>query len=673
MPFLIEYLLKVSIAIALVYIFYQLVLRRLTFYNWNRWYLVGYATLSFFIPFMNITDFLFKHELEQVQFVRMVPVYNLNVNVTDDGFVWSSWNIAIAVFITGILIMGLRMLVQFFSLQKMKAKARLLNEGDIQLFHVEDNIMPFSFRNGIYINSKLHTEEELQEIIRHEFVHVKQKHSFDILFAEFLCMLLWFHPAAWLIRKAIRQNLEFIADEQVLQEGVDKKQYQYLLLKVVGNNHYSIASNFNFSSLKNRIIMMNQIKSARVQAIRFLFILPLVAVLLLAFREVKQKEQRQDFQQQLLLHDTIPATEIETINVNKNGDERTITIVLKNGSSDTYNLNDPKQKEAFEKKYGKLDPPPPPSAMSKEELNQIRIQENIQTINVNKEKGQNIVRIRLNNGKEEVYNIDKEKEKEQLELKYGKLITTPPPPPPAPAVLNSKGYFLSIADNMGECIVIVKDKKNKIVEALKLTDWTANEKKYEGKYGKIPPPPPPIAPATITVKGYKITNAVSPANEPATFSIEGSPAILSALSPVAVAEGKALTTTVAAVDPLEPVVVQGRPSTVKVTATTPGSSSSVKEITVVGYRTSSDKPGDVRLKNTINNVLYILDGREATAEDINALDPNTIESISVLKDETAIKLYGEKGKNGAIIIKTKTKKTSFQFFTNPFEKKQPGC
>ena len=95
MPQIIEYLLKVSIALALVYMFYQLVLRRLTFYNWNRWYLIGYALLSFVIPFMNITDFLFKHELEEVQFVRMVPVYNLNVRVTDTGFEWNSWNIAI--------------------------------------------------------------------------------------------------------------------------------------------------------------------------------------------------------------------------------------------------------------------------------------------------------------------------------------------------------------------------------------------------------------------------------------------------------------------------------------------------------------------------------------------------------------------------------------------------
>ena len=212
---------------------------------------------------------------------------------------------------------------------------------------------------------------------------------------------------------------------------------------------------------------------------------------------------------------------------------------------------------------------------------------------------------------------------------------------------------------MGEWIVIVKDKKNNIVEALKLTDWTANEKKYEGKYGKIPPPPPPAAPATITVTGYKTTKVVTPASEPATVTIAGAPATVSATSPVAVVEGKALTTTVAGVDPLEPVVVQGRPSTVKVTATTPGSSSSVKEITVVGYGTSTTKPANIKqIGKSSDNVLYILDGREVTAEEVNQMEPNDIESITVLKDDNAVKTYGEKGKNGVIIIKTKSKKTS---------------
>lgn len=639
MPVLIEYLLKVSIALAVMYLFYQLVLRRLTFYNWNRWYLVGYSLLCFVIPFMNVTDFLFRHELEEAQFVQLIPVYNLQLN--SPGFEWNEWTVSIAILVTGMLVMGIRILVQLLSLQRIKVNATLLNEGDVKLFDVNEQIVPFSFNNGIYINRQLHTEAELQEIIRHEFVHIKQKHSIDILLAEILCMLLWFHPAAWLIRKAIRQNLEFIADEKVLQDGVDKKQYQYLLLKVVGNTNYSIAPNFNFSSLKNRIIMMNQIKSARVQIIRFLFVLPLVAVLLLAFREVKQKEKRKDFAQQTaLLRDTVPASDIENINVNKNNDQETITITLKNGTTETYNLKDEHEKAAFEKKYGKLNkrvPPPPPPAPP------VVIKSNdIETVDVKKENGKKTIQIRLKDGTIEKYDLDIKEQREAVEKKYNlkatvpgvpiEVVVAPMPPTHESVALNEKGYYVSIADNMGECIVIVKDKKKNIVEALKLTDWTKKEAEYEKKYGTIPPPPPP-APDVPT----KISVATT-AGSPAAVSVPG-----------------------------------------KVSATSPASP--VKEVTVVGYvtgaaTTTTKKPSlGLGFGNGTNaeEILYIVDGKETKYEEVGKIDPENIESVNVLKGENAEKLYGAKGKNGVIIIKTKSKTVTFNFFTTPWQKEKEKC
>lgn len=636
MPDLIDYLLKVSIALALVYLFYQLVLRRLTFYNWNRWYLVGYSIMSFLIPFMNITGFLFRHELDEAQIVRIVPVYNIQLK--EAGFEWNQWTVAMALLIAGMLLMGIRMLLQLLSLRRMQTKAVLLNEGDIKLFHVEEQIMPFSFNNGIYINSKLHTEVELQEIIRHEFVHVKQKHSIDILLAEVLCTLLWFHPAAWLIRKAIRQNLEFIADEKVLQDGVDKKQYQYLLLKVVGNNHYSIAPNFNFSSLKNRIVMMNQIKSARVQIIRFLFVLPLLAVLLLAFREVRQKESRNSFQQQnAITADTVPVNDIASVNVNKNGDEAIISIILKDGTTDTYNLNDPIQKEAFENKYGKLErmapPPPPPS---------------IETVDVNKKDGKNTITIRLADGKVKTFDMNDPSQKEILKKQYGlSEAGVPPPPPPVPAKaitpahevkLNNKGYYVTIADNMGESIVIIKDKKKNIVEALKLSDWNKNESRYKTKYGEIPPPPPPALAPSVSV-----TVATSPVVVTG-VNVTTSPVVaVSGVSPATVIKG-------VAVSPVSEVKITGIQSSAQVspvveTKITPATAPAVTEQKIqVSISGKNGMPA---------GALYYIDGKEASYEDVEKLDPDFIESINVLKGENATKAYGEKGKNGVIIITTK--------------------
>jgi hypothetical protein len=98
-------------------------------------------------------------------------------------------------------------------------------------------------------------------------------------------MLNWYNPFSWLMRWSIRQNLEFIADQQVLENGVDRKVYQYHLLTVLGEPRYRLANNFNFSSLKKRIIMMNKIRSARLHLLKFLFVLPLAGVLLVAFRD----------------------------------------------------------------------------------------------------------------------------------------------------------------------------------------------------------------------------------------------------------------------------------------------------------------------------------------------------------------------------------------------------
>ncbi len=289
MPSIIFYLLKLSVALAVVYLFYLLVLRRLTFYNWNRWYLLGYTILSFFIPFINITRYLESNEWADTRIINLVPaiiennsLQNIHNNAATN---LSAWNIMTLVFFSGMLFLLGRLVIQFISFYRMKKRAKPFEENGLTIYQVNENIIPFSFGNSIFINHQLHSETELREIIKHEFIHVKQNHSIDIIWGELLCLINWYNPFAWLLKKAIRQNLEFIADNKVVQNGIDKKEYQYLLLKVIGNNQYSIANQFNFSSLKKRIAMMNKTKSARLQVGRFLFLVPVFAIILLAFRQ----------------------------------------------------------------------------------------------------------------------------------------------------------------------------------------------------------------------------------------------------------------------------------------------------------------------------------------------------------------------------------------------------
>ena len=287
-----QYLLKLSISLAIVYLFYMLVLRRLTFHTWNRWYLVGYTAIAFLIPFVDISLVLSESRWNQNEVVQMIPVLQYagpvqaGASGADNWVLFMFWALMAGIFVT-----IARLIIQYSSFIRLRRRAILVSEEDIKLFHVDKPISPFSFGDSIYVNLNQHQGAELQEIIRHEFIHVKQRHTFDILFAEFVCVLNWYNPFAWLIRKAIRQNLEFIADRHVLQSGVDRKEYQYLLLKVLGTSVFSISHPFNYSSLKKRIVMMNKITSARIHLVKFLFILPLVTVLLLAFRNQAQQQE----------------------------------------------------------------------------------------------------------------------------------------------------------------------------------------------------------------------------------------------------------------------------------------------------------------------------------------------------------------------------------------------
>lgn len=202
--------------------------------------------------------------------------------------------------------------------------------------------------------------------------------------------------------------------------------------------------------------MMNKTKSAKVHLTRFLFVLPLLVIVLVAFRNTVQ--QAYSPKQNVLVNDTIPKWKglpdnVKSIQTTSNGSEAITIVTLKDGKTEKYNLNNEQEKLAFEKKYGKLpEPPAPPEAP----LAPVEPDE-IETL---------------------------APPAKEIEM----------PLAPDFNCINKKGYCITVADNMGECVVIVKDKDMKIIEAIKMTDWNENEKKYEEKYGEIPPPPPPPVP-----------------------------------------------------------------------------------------------------------------------------------------------------------------------------------
>jgi len=297
MPALALYLMKLSVSLSVVWIFYQLLLRRLTFYSLNRWYLLFYSLLSFFIPLIDVGRMIGQETAGAPMVIRLIPSITpyeapAVVPVVVHSSFRNVWVILLFAVLLGSCILLMRMVISWVSLQRLRKRATgqladlpapLGNEG-VLIYQVDEPIAPFSFGNAVFLNRELYSEHELKEIILHEYVHIRQKHTMDILLAELFVILNWYNPFVWLMRHSIRQNLEFIADQQVLAGGLDRKSYQYHLLKVVGQSPYRLVNKFNFSSLKKRIIMMNKIRSARLHLVKFLFILPLIAVLAVAFR-----------------------------------------------------------------------------------------------------------------------------------------------------------------------------------------------------------------------------------------------------------------------------------------------------------------------------------------------------------------------------------------------------
>lgn len=275
MPDIIVYLLKANLAIILFYFGYRVLLRKLTFYNLNRCYLLFALLFSASYPLIDVDTLLAAREEipEQMGFLlvnwQQVPEETVSL-----------WPAVTAVIWIGMAWCAARLLIRLGSLWRIHRGSRPAVWRRFHYRQIFGRALPFSFWRNIYLNVHNHTEHELGEIFEHEQIHVAELHTADVLLAELCSICCWFNPGVWLIRHAIHENLEFITDRRVLQSGVDKKTYQYSLLKVVGQarRNPALASYFNLKSLKRRIMMMNKKQSSSMHLGKYLLAIPVIAV-----------------------------------------------------------------------------------------------------------------------------------------------------------------------------------------------------------------------------------------------------------------------------------------------------------------------------------------------------------------------------------------------------------
>src|SRR5690554_673677 len=301
------YILQVNFALVLFYLLFTLLFKRDTFLKIRRFYFLSALLFSVIYPLLvvpGLSDFWnFRFsEPQTVEATVFFEVPTLEVMVEESEAEAASLNIPweqifITLYIAVTIFFILRFLWQLISIFRIRIKSEESEVSGVRIYNLKDDITPFSFFGMIFINLKMHSDEELEQIIIHEHTHVKEKHSLDIMLVETILIFSWWNPFVWLLKREMAMNLEYLADNGVLREGVDSRDYQYHLLRLTYHETaVQIVNNFNVSQLKQRIMMMNKTRSSTLKLAKYLLMLP-VFFILIAVNSSYAGEKNQNMQE----------------------------------------------------------------------------------------------------------------------------------------------------------------------------------------------------------------------------------------------------------------------------------------------------------------------------------------------------------------------------------------
>ena len=285
------YLIKVNIALIVLYAFYKLSFSKDTFFRLRRIMLLLICVTSLIYPLIDFSGWtdeyaigetittVYNKLLPEVLVTTAVPVATTEV----EGTTWQAGTWLWIIYGLGIGMLLLRNLLEVSKIHHSLACSQRYSLKGVPVYQSEDVGEPCSFFHWIFINPMQYSDKEIDEILIHEQTHVRELHSLDIILVQLVILLCWFNPFSWLIRSEIRMNHEYLADKQVVTSGYDKKSYQYHLL---GIKHTSLAAanfynNFSVLPLKKRIKMLNRKRTHNIMVGKYLMFIPVAALLLL--------------------------------------------------------------------------------------------------------------------------------------------------------------------------------------------------------------------------------------------------------------------------------------------------------------------------------------------------------------------------------------------------------
>lgn len=285
-----QYLLESSFCLVVFYIFYYFFLKKETYFQFNRFYLISSAFLSLLIPIINV-DFhsasnfagatqLYPilHQVNDIQIGIQQTIAQesniLHISMAD----LINW-----VYMAGFFFMSLKLFSGLFKLFGIINRSPKLKDQDHTLLISED-VPAASFFSYIFWKDKHDKTDPIQKtILEHEMVHVRQWHSLDVIVMEIMVIIKWFNPLIYLFRNSLKKTHEFIADKYVTDLMGDKLEYANILLGNKAPSHIPPVSNHFYGNIKERIKMLGTKESARLQQIKYFAIFPMAVILFSLF------------------------------------------------------------------------------------------------------------------------------------------------------------------------------------------------------------------------------------------------------------------------------------------------------------------------------------------------------------------------------------------------------
>ena len=633
------YILKSAVCLAIFYLFYRLLLSKETFHRFNRMALLGVMLLSCLLPLVKVTVEQASPVNAQVMSMEdLLLMYQWNSEaVVEEGsrpFHWQEG--LVLVYFVGLFFVIVRHL---WSLGRMlylirHSRCERLDNG-IRLVVHRRKLAPFSWMRYIVI-SETDLKESGHHILVHEMAHIHYRHSWDLLLTEACAWLQWFNPAIWLLKQELQNIHEYEADEEVLRQGINAKEYQMLLIKkAVGARLYSIANSFNHSSLKKRITMMIRKKSNPWARAKYLYVLPLAAVTVAAFARPEISQ---------------PLDEISSVKVND------LSAVL-----ETYadkNVSNPAEKTKLKMKVvdEKGKPIIAATVLVANTTNGTITDENGNfTLEVGTDQSIQVAYIGMSTVTMSVKDCLKKADQtivltESDTKKDVKVVA------PAPQAVTSDDQTFSVVEQMPEYPGGMRAGLEFMARNLRYP----TKAREAGKQGRV------IVQFVVRKDGslsdFKVLRPVDPWLDAEAIRV------------------------ISTMPKWKPGMQDRKPVSVKftlpVTFMLEGTNSKPKagdnDVVVVGYgvqksEESVDLP-TIKLHNPMDELsitgdfkidsvgsskafgvspLVIMDGLEVSDDVIKKLNPKKIQSVSVLKNEAATAKYGKKGKFGVILITTK--------------------